>query len=118
MLVKFDSMISEDEQRSLYVKILDMSRETLKLLDEDMVEDAMHLNESKLEVIKFLAENKSDSESVREETASFCREYITLNEMMTEKIAEIKAKIQLSLKNGRIAGKKVCKYQTVSQVGR
>lgn len=111
-------MISVDEQLELYEKIIDMSRSTLKLLDDDQVEDAMNLNSEKLGVIRYLAENKNDNGEIRESTKVFYHKYFALNEEIAKKISEIKANIQLSLKNGRITGRKVCTYQSVSRVGR
>ncbi len=110
-------MISVDEQRELYVKILDMTRTTLKLLDEDQVEEAMIVNEKKLEIISFLAVNKNPSDEIKEDSRRFCQDYYALNDLMTVKIQEIKEMINQSIKNGRIAGRKVCKYNAVSQIG-
>jgi hypothetical protein len=111
-------MISVEEQLKLYEKIIDMSRSTLKLLEDDQVEDAMNLNSEKLGVIKYLAENKNDDDEIRDVSVKFCNDYFALNEMITAKISEIKNSINLSLKNGRITGRKVCTYQSVSRVGR
>lgn len=110
-------MISVEEQRELYVKILDLTRTTLKLLDEDQVEEAMAVNEEKLGIVTFLATNRNSSDEIKEESKRFCLDYFALNDLMMTKIQEIKEMINQSIKNSRIAGRKVCKYNAVSQIG-
>ncbi len=110
-------MISVEEQRELYAKILDMTRTTLKLLDEDQVEEAMCVNAEKLEIITFLAVNRNSCDEIKDDSKRFCLDYFALNDLMTEKIQKMKEMINQSIKNGRIAGRKICKYNAVSQIG-
>ncbi len=117
-MLSYNSMISTDEQLGLYGKILDMSQQTLDLLEADQIEEAMVLNAQKLEVIKYLAENKNSAPEIRAESQKFCVAYYEMNDLITNKVNQIKAMINESLRKSRITGKKVCAYQAISNVGR
>ena len=113
-----DFMISVEQQIELYERVLEMTRSTLRLLDDDQVEDAMLLNAQKLEIIKYIADNRNSSSDLKDKSRSFFNEYVELNGLLTAKVSDFKSKIDESLRNSRSSGRKVCAYQAISRVGR
>ncbi len=111
-------MISPDELPDLYSRILDITREALRLLEEDQVEEAVNLNSAKLELLRSASEINPLPPEFRSQALSFCAQYAELNDLMVRRIGDMKDRIEESLRNRRSSGKKVCTYQSISQVGR